>query len=217
MPFKASILPFLDELSPAARLSQSVNTVVCENGRLLGHTTDGIGYMRSLQEAGHAVVGKKMTLLGAGGAGTAICVQAALDGVAEIDLFERKGHFWENALAFSQKLSAETDCKIRLNDINDRSQLKKSISESVLLTNATSLGMEPHADATPLPAPSFLFPKLVVSDVIYNPRETLFLRQAKAAGCPTLNGLPMLLYQGAAAFLLWTGEEMPVKNIQSMF
>lgn len=217
MPLKVHILPFLDELTPAARLAGAVNTVIAEPDCLIGHTTDGVGYMQSVSAAGHHIIGKKMTLLGAGGAATAICVQAALDGVLAIDMFKRKNNSWAEMEDFCRRTSAETGCQIRLLDINNISQLAESISESAILTNATNVGMAPDIARSPIPDSSLLHSSLIVSDIIYNPRETLLLQQARARGCPCFNGMDMLLYQGAASFRCWTGLEMPVDIIKKKF
>ncbi len=217
MPLKLHILPMLDELTPAARLAGSVNTVIAEGGRLVGHTTDGIGYMRSVADAGHTIAGGKMTLLGAGGAATAICVQAALDGVPAIDMFKRKNSSWGKAEEFCARIEEETGCQIRLMDIGNDSQLAASIAGSAILTNATSVGMAPGTDSSPIPDSSMLHPGLVVSDIIYNPRETMLMKQAKSQGCPCFNGLYMLLYQGAESFRCWTGQEMPVEHIKEKY
>ena len=217
MPLKKEIIPLLDGLTPAARLAGSVNTVYREGDRFIGHTTDGTGYMRSVSNAGHDIIGKKMTLLGAGGAATAICVQAALDGVASIDVFKRKNSSFAQMATFCKKVSGETGCIIRLFDLADMIQLSKSISESVILTNATNVGMAPDTEGCPLPNASMLHPGLIVSDIIYNPRETTLLAQAKQTGCQILNGLYMLLFQGAASFTCWTGQDMPVELIRKKY
>ena len=217
MPLKVHILPYLDELTPAASLAGAVNTVIVQDGRLIGHTTDGVGYMRSVSDAGGDIIGKKMTLLGAGGAATAICVQAALDGVSSIDMFKRKNATWDKTAAFCERVASETGCNIRLLDIGDNSLLGDSISGSAILTNATSVGMEPKSDASPILDPYMLAEGLIVSDIIYNPRETLLMKQAKERGCPCFNGMYMLLYQGAAAFECWTGQEMPTDIIKEKY
>lgn len=217
MPLKVHILPYLDELTPAARLAGAVNTVIIKNGQLIGHTTDGAGYMRSVSDAGYNIIGRKMTLLGAGGAATAICVQAALDGVSSIDMFKRKNASWDKTSDFCQRAASETGCNIRLLDIEDVNLLADSISDSAILTNATSVGMAPDNSASPIHDPALLHEGLIVSDIIYNPRETLLMKQAKERGCPCFNGLYMLLYQGAAAFQCWTGQEMPTDIIKKKY
>lgn len=216
MPLKTAILPYLDELTPTARLSGSVNTVYRKGDRYIGHMTDGIGYMRSVTDAGFSIIGKKMTLLGAGGAATAILVQAALDGVSEIFVCKRKNASWDKTLELIEQLNKETSCKVSLHDIENSVDLADCISRSDILTNATNVGMAPNIDACPI-SPDMLFPELIVSDIIYNPRETKLIQYAKEVGCPTFNGLYMLLYQGAAAFECWTGKEMPIAPIKEKY
>lgn len=216
MPHKTAILPLVDELTPAAKLAGAVNTVIVEDGTLIGHTTDGAGYIRSLRDVGFRIPGNTMTLLGAGGAASAICVQAALDGAAAIHMFKRKNLSWDDVKKFTAAVTKETHCPIMLHDIDDKTILKRCIAKSAILTNATNVGMAPHTDASVVP-PDLLFPELIVSDIIYEPRETLLLRQARQCGCKTLNGLYMLLYQGAASFECWTGEKMPIEQIKRKY
>lgn len=217
MPCKNKAATLCDKLSPAADIIGAVNTIVNDNGILTGHITDGLGYMRSLKEQGLNMEGKKMSILGAGGAATAIFVQAALDGVSEISIFSRPGNHFNHAKGVIDKLKAHTACKLHLYDLNDVNRLKQEISESALLTNGTSLGMAPNADASIISDPSVFHKDLFVSDIIYNPRKTKFLKLAKEAGCSVSNGLGMLLYQGAEAFKLWTGTEMPVDSIKEKY
>lgn len=218
MPDKIAILDLVDELTPAARLAGACNTVINNNGHLIGHTTDGIGYMRSVADAGHDIIGKKMTLLGAGGAATAICTQAALDGVKEIDIFRRnRPEAFAQTVAFADRTAKDTGCKIHVYDFADETQMKKSLAESAILTNATNVGMAPDTDAIPIPNVQFLHPDLIVSDIIYNPRQTQLMKIAASMGCPVFNGMYMLLYQGAAAFECWTGLEMPVAEIKKKY
>lgn len=217
MPHKNAMFHLCDELSPAARLIGAVNTVVIENGKFIGHTTDGTGYMQALKEDHIDVIGKKMTLLGAGGAATSIFVQAALDGVKEISIFSRRSPFFERARSIIRLLEEETDCKINLFDFSDETLLRKEISESALLVNGTSVGMAPNIENSIITDSTMFHKNLVVSDVIYNPRETALLKLAREAGCKTQNGLYMLLYQGAEAFRLWTGQEMPVSLIKEKY
>lgn len=218
MPDKTRMVSLCDRLSPAAQIIGAVNTVVNDSGILTGHNTDGIGYMQSVKDAGYDIIGKKMTLLGAGGAATAILVQAALDGVKEISVFLRKtSRFYERAEKTAEALREQTDCKISLCDFSDTALLKREIADSCILTNATSLGMAPHEDTCPIPDPSFLPDELIVSDIIYNPKETKLLKMARERGLPCFNGCYMLLYQGAEAFRLWTGKDMPVAIIKNEF
>lgn len=217
MPDKNLMFELCDEVSQAANLVGAVNTVKNENGILKGHMTDGVGYMMAAKDAGFDIVGKNMTLLGAGGAATAICAQAAIDGVKSINVFSIKDQFFDRAQSLVDNINATTTCKAALYDLADKSMLNKSIEESYILTNATSVGMAPNTDNCILNDNSMLRPDLVVSDIIYNPRETKLIKMAKEAGCRTFNGLYMLLYQGAEAFKIWTGAEMPVNEIKAKY
>ena len=214
MPNKTVVHKYLDKLSPAAEMCGAVNTIVNEDGVLTGHITDGTGYMMSLKDNGVDVIGKKMTIVGAGGAATAIEIQAALDGVAEISIFNRKDEFWANAEETVRKINEKTKCKAQLFDLADLDKLKEEIASSYLFTNATGMGMKPLEGQTYIPDKSFLRPDLIVSDVVYYPRETELLRMAKEVGCKTMNGLGMMLFQGAAAFKMWTGEDMPIEYMK---
>ena len=209
MPNKTVVHKYLDKLSPAAEMCGAVNTIVNEDGVLTGHITDGTGYMMSLKDNGVDVIGKKMTIVGAGGAATAIEIQAALDGVTEISIFNRKDEFWANAEETVRKINEKTNCKAQLFDLADLDKLKEEIASSYLFTNATGMGMKPLEGQTYIPDKSFLRP-----DLVYYPRETELLRMAKEVGCKTMNGLGMMLFQGAAAFKMWTGEDMPIEYMK---
>ncbi len=217
MPDKERVLPFLDEIDPAAQMIGAVNTVKNEGGRLIGYNTDGIGYMRSVREAGCDPSTSEMTLLGAGGAAASIAVHAALDGIPALHIVNRRGRSWEKALRLADTISRNTGCHADVTDMADESAVRDCIRKSRLLTNATSVGMAPHENASPIADPSWLHPDLLVSDIIYNPRQTRLLREAEEMGCRTLNGMHMLLYQGAAAFRIWTGQDMPVEEVRQKY
>ncbi len=217
MPDKERALPYLDELSPAAAMIGAVNTVKNENGRLIGHNTDGIGFMQSVKDTGYDVQSGEMTLLGAGGAASSIAVQAALDGVPALHIVNRKGRSWNNAIRLATLINERTGCRADVTDLADGSAVRNVIRKSSLLANATSIGMAPDTDCSPIADTSCFHSGLLVSDIIYEPRFTKLLLDAKAAGCRTANGLYMLLYQGAAAFHIWTGREMPVEAIRKKY
>ncbi len=215
MPFKERIAEYMDELTDASRLTGACNTVIFKDGRMIGHTTDGIGFMRSLEDYGCDVTGKKITVLGAGGAAKAMIAQAALDGVAAIDIFRRnRAPRFSETVAFAEKIETFTGCHVSVCDFANRDQMQKSIAESVLLVNATNIGMAPNEDACPIADASLFYPELFVYDIIYNPGVTRLLAMAEAAGCRTANGENMILFQGAASFQCWTGREMPVDLIR---
>ena len=216
MPNKTVVGQYLDKLSPAAELCGAVNTIVNENGVLTGHITDGIGFMQALKDNDIDVIGKKMTICGAGGAATAIEIQAALDGVKEISIFNIHDKFWDNAVETVKKINEKTECKATLYDLDDKEKLKEEMDSSYLFVNGTGVGMKPLEDLSVVPDKSFFRPELIVVDVPYSPLETKMRKMAKEAGCKTMNGLGMMLFQGAAAFKLWTGKEMPIDHMKEV-
>lgn len=148
----------------------------------------------------------------------AICAQAALDGASTLSIFARSSsRYWNRAQKFAADLTAKTNCKTCIYDNDDQNALKEALAQSYLLINATSVGMTPHTEDSIIKDTSFFHPGLVVADVIYEPKETRLLREAKAAGCQTFNGMYMLLHQGAKAFQIWTGKEMPVSVIKEKY
>lgn len=217
MPLKNAVIPFLDKLSPAAKAIGAVNTIVNDDGVLTGHITDGAGYTLNLKAGSVSVKDKKITLVGAGGVASAIMIQCALEGVREIAVFNLKDAFWPRAEANLEAIrQAVPSVKITLNDLADTELLKKEIAESDILSNATRLGMAPPEDKSIIDGLDVLRPDLIVTDVVYMPAETKLLKQAKEAGCRTFEGLGMLLYQGAEAYRLYTGETMPVDEIKEL-
>ena len=219
MPNKNRIVSMLDGLSPEAELIGAVNTVVVDDdGHTKGYNTDGIGFVRAAKKAGHDMTGMAITVMGAGGAASAICAQAALDGVKEIHQFVRRtSRHLQRAAALSMKINETLSCRHRIIDAEDTEMTRTCLAESDMLINATNVGMAPHTEESILSDHSLLRPGLVVADVIYNPRETLLLKKAREAGCPAFNGLNMLLYQGAEAFRLWTGQEMPAEAMRCVY
>ena len=216
MPNKTVVGQYLDELSPAAQMCGAVNTIVNDHGKLIGHITDGVGYMQSLKDNNIDVIGKKMTIAGAGGAAKAIEVQAALDGVKEISIFNIKDKFWPAAEKTVETIRSNTDCIVNLYDLDDKEKLREELADSYLFAQATGVGMKPLEGLSVVPDKSFFRPELIVTDTIYSPRETALLKMAKEAGCKTMNGLSMMLFQGDAAFYLWTGQHMPIDHMKEV-
>ena len=217
MPNKNRMLDLLDSCTPAARLIGAVNTVVHEGGKLIGYNTDGVGFLRSLEEAGTGIKGKKMVLLGAGGAASAIAVQTALDGASELRIFLRRtSRFYERTVQLADALKKESSCRIELFDMADGSCLRDALGSADVLVNATPVGMEPETDCCLIPDADWLPPALTVADIIYHPQKTRLLMLAEQAGCRTCPGLGMLVHQGAEAFRLWTGREMPLDRVREI-
>ena len=208
MPYKEQVIPYLDELSDEARLIGAVNTVVNHDGILVGYNTDGKGFFKSLPS--FTITGKKMTLLGAGGAAKSILAQAILDGANQISVFVRESSM-EKTKSYLDRLEEQTGFKVDLYALEDVSELQARIAESDLLVNATSVGMD--GQSSPVPESIVLPETILVADIIYKPFETPFLKWARSQGNPAVNGLGMLLHQAAEAFQLWTGKEMPTEVI----
>lgn len=216
MPCKQAIVPYLDEISDAVRLSGACNTMVDRDGCLTGYNTDGEGYVMNLRAHGVDIRGKRLVLLGAGGASTAIQVQALLDGAAEVSVFNQKDAFWERAKQKIEELQREfPERTIELLDLADESLLADRIRKADILTNATRVGMKPLDEISLIKDLSMLRPGLVVADTVYEPEETKLLRDAKERGCQTVGGLGMLLCQGAAAVKLYTGRDIPVEELRA--
>lgn len=217
MPCKSAVTEYMDELSPAARIIGACNTIVNDNGKLVGHITDGVGYVRNLKENGVEVKGKKITIMGAGGAATAIQVQCALDGAREISIFNAKDDFYKRAEQTVENIKKDVpECVVNLYDLKDTNKLYEEIESSDILTNATLIGMKPYDNETNIKDTSVLRKDLVVTDVVYNPKKTKMIEDAEANGCKAIGGLGMLLYQGAEAFNLYTGLEMPVEEVNEL-
>lgn len=219
MPDKIEAAKYMDELSPAAKIIGAINTIVNDNGKLTGHITDGEGFVNNLKDHGVEVKGKKITVAGGGGAATAIQVQCALDGVREITIFNKKDAFFERTLTMAEKIKeAVPGIVVNVYDIDDTAKMTEEIQSSDIFVNATIVGMNPNlADQSVVKDLSAFKPGLVVADAVYNPEETKMLKEAKAAGCKTIGGKGMLLWQGVSAFKLFTGMDMPVDEVKAKF
>lgn len=209
MPYKQAVIPYLDELDQSAALIGAVNTVVNQDGRLIGYNTDGYGFFASLEDFN--IKGKTMTILGGGGAATAIIAQAAIDGAECISVLSRHQSLPE-VKNLVEAYTEITGVPIEVLPFEDSRLVQELINATDLLVNGTSLGMD--GQSSPL-APDIELPVegLRVADIIYQPFETPFLAQARAMGLRADNGLGMLLHQAAKAFHLWTGHVMPTDLI----
>jgi shikimate dehydrogenase len=202
-PYKEKVIEFLDEAEESARRIGAVNTIVNNKGILTGYNTDVIGFKKSLQDNGKFVIKeKKAVILGAGGAARGVIYTLLEEGIEEISIFNRT---LEKAVKIKQDFSPFFP-RSNINIFSfEQDNIKDKIKEANLLVNATSIGMASQIDNTPLPNEKLFHPNLLVYDLIYHPAKTLFLKQAKRAGAKTINGLPMLVYQGIESFYLWTG------------
>ena len=203
IPHKMAVIPFLDKLDPLAERMGAVNTIASENGELTGYNTDAPGFLQALRAQGIEPDGKSIVILGAGGAAKGISFILAGAGASLVILNRTLSRAEELASQiaryYHQKVEAMT-----LNEAN----LKRAFERVDVLVNTTSVGMVPDVDRTPVPG-NLLNSHLAVSDIVYNPLETRLLREAKAAGARTIDGLDMLVWQGALAFEKWTGRKAP--------
>ncbi|WP_432631528.1 shikimate dehydrogenase [Brachyspira sp.] len=213
MPNKKEVIQYLDEISETAELSQSVNTIVNDNGILKGYSTDGKGFFKSLEEEKIFIKDKNITILGMGGASIAIISQAIFEGIKNIFVFKRDKN-WEEQKKILDNIASKTNCNIELNSLEDKNILKRKIEESDLLINATSVGMKENISL--IEDKNFFRKDLTVCDIIYNPAKTKLLQIAEKEGCKIINGIGMLLYQGALSFELWTNKKMPVDYIKEI-
>ena len=215
-PCKTFILPFLDELSETAEIMGAVNTVVFQNGRSLGDNADGAAFMRTLVLNGVNIRGKKITVIGAGGAGSAVIAQASLDGVSRIDVFNRKDEFYKSAEELIERVRDHApECEIHLHDLDNDQQLARSISESALVVNATNVG-SPEMPGC-LVKPEMLHSELIVADMVYVPRETELIKMAMSCGNKVVDGVGVFLQQAAIGERLWMGREMPLDFVRETF
>jgi len=219
MPCKQAVAKQMDRLSKAARYVGAVNTIVNDQGVLTGHMTDGLGVIGDLKDHGKTIEEKDVILLGAGGAAGALMVQCALDGARSVTVFNRGEAGLSKARAIGERMREEqVKCSMEYHLLREEEKLYQAISQGDILINATSVGMRPMGEGQSLIQNKDVFHEnLVVYDVIYNPPMTKWMQDALEGGCRKENvigGKGMLLWQGAAAFQLYTGLEMPVKQLK---
>lgn len=205
MPHKIKVLPYLDELSPAAEIIGAVNTVIHKEGKLYGENTDGKGFVTALKETGESLDGKNVTILGAGGAARAIAVECALNGAKHIAVVNRNA---EKGQELASLLNKNTDAKAEFVFWDKEVRIPEGTE---ILINATSVGFSPDVNSRPDINYNTVLEDMCVCDVVFNPAETLFLKAAEEKGAKTVNGLGMLVQQAALNFTLWTDEEAPVE------
>ena len=212
IPHKVAAIPFLDHVETTAQRIGAINTIVAEKGKLTGYNTDATGALRALREGRVELKGRRIVLLGSGGAARAIAVALATESGAEkltvlgIEDVER------TRLAQDIRSTAAVtveDCYL------DEPTLRRVLPAAHVLIHCTPLGMSPKAEATCVPA-SLLHPDLAVMDIVYNPRETRLLKEAGLAGCKTISGLEMFLNQAVAQFELWTDQSAPVEVMRQV-
>jgi shikimate dehydrogenase len=204
MPHKSTVITYLDELDEKSALLESVNTILNDKGKLRGFSTDGSGAHRALEENGIGLAGKRMVLLGTGGAGKAIAFALSKE-VGEIVLLNRTP---EKACKLAEILHSKFQKKVSVDSLSPEA-MAKALQKADLLVNATSVGMYPR-EGNSLVRREWLKPSMVVMDIVYNPVETKLARDARLVGAKVISGLEMLIYQGAESFEVWTGIPAPI-------
>jgi shikimate dehydrogenase len=204
IPHKVAVIPFLDELDHLADKIGAINTVVNNDGVLKGYNTDATGFLRALRERGIEPKGKSVVILGAGGASRAISFILAERGSSLVIL----NRTWDKAKICTDRISEIFQREATALKL-DRENLAAALSKADILINATSVGMSPNIDETPVTS-DLLRPSLVVYDIVNNPIKTRLQREAEAVGAKTISGLDMLVWQGALAFEKWTGLKAPI-------
>ena len=207
VPHKETIVSLLDGLTPEAEAMGAVNTLLPRGGKLIGDNTDSPGFLAALREdLGVEAEGLTAAILGAGGAARAVAMGLAKAGARRLILLNRS---IDRAKGLADLVAAyHSGCQMTAHCLHNSWRITE-VAEIRLLVNATSVGLLPSAPS--LFDYASLCPPILVCDLIYNPLETPLLRAARTQGCPTANGLPMLVYQGALAFERWTGEPAPIQ------
>jgi len=211
IPHKKMVHDFVDELSDEAKLVGVVNTVYFAKGKVVGHSTDGIGCLKALEEKKVNVSGKKVLILGAGGAARAITF-ALTQNDANVIVLNR-------SIEKAKELVDEVNEKLNLkNEFGSTIEIRHHLGEVDICINCTPVGMRGKAEGeTLVTKEQFASAKkdLVVMDLVYNPLKTKFLDNAQKAGCKTVDGLGMLVHQGAVGFKLWTGKDAPIEVMRN--
>lgn len=203
IPHKVSVMQYLDEIEPAARLIGAVNTIVIHDGKLIGSNTDADGFIAALKEQGADPRGMNALLLGAGGAARAVVCGLAANGVTKIVVAAREA---KKALEFAAGFQDVAE----IAGIGfDEQAYSEALKASDIIINCTPLGMKPKIDEAPPIQWQILRPSAIICDLVYTPLETRFMAEAKKRGHPTIGGLGMLIEQGAIAFEKWTGVKAP--------
>lgn len=205
MPHKSAVISFLDEVDSNAKLLNAVNTVKNIDGKLQGISTDGVGAVNALKENGVDPKGKKVALIGAGGAARGIAFALAEE-ADEICIVNRT---LQSAANLADLIHQRFNSRVFAYALSPLT-IKATVAEADLLINASSVGMKPNESQTPVPR-RWLKKELAVMDIVYNPVETKLARDAKAMGAKVVSGVEMLIYQGAASFEIWTGSKAPVE------
>lgn len=210
IPHKQAMVELVDELDESAAVLGAVNTVCCMEDWLIGYNTDGAGLVRSLAEAGEEVAGRRVALFGAGGSARAVAWALAEAGVEALSVINRTP---QKAVDVAALVNQATGRQVaEPHPLSDPAN-RDIVAASDIIVDTTDVGMHPQTEVPPIVPPDWLQPGHVVCDITYNPRDTVLLRAARARGARTVEGLGMLVHQGAIALEMWTGETAPVATM----
>jgi shikimate dehydrogenase len=212
IPHKVTAVQFLDSIEPTARHIGAINTIVAAGGILTGYNTDATGALRALHENSVALKGRQIVILGSGGAARAIAF--ALGSETGIDRLTILGIDGQERTTLARDLQSKTGMTVQDSPL-DEGTLRKVLPDAHVLIHCTPMGMSPKVHETSVPA-SLLRTGLTVMDIVYNPRDTRLLKDAKAAGCCTIPGIEMFLHQAAAQFELWTNRAAPTDVMRAV-
>jgi shikimate dehydrogenase len=212
IPHKVAAVPFLDSVEPTARHIGAINTIVAAGGILTGHNTDAIGALRALHEGGVELKGRQVVMLGSGGAARAIAF--ALGTGTGIERLTLLGIDDQERAALARDLQSKTGMAVQESRL-DEAALRKLLPDTHVLIHCTPMGMSPNVNETAV-SPALLHAGLTVMDIVYNPRDTQLLKDAKGRGCRTIPGLEMFLHQAAAQFELWTNRAAPADVMRAV-
>ena len=212
MPHKVAALGLVDEVDEMARAIGCINTVVNQDGRLFGSNADGLGALAALRRAGADPTGRRVLMLGSGGAARALAITIGLQTKpAELLIL---GAIEDELLRLARDVTERTGCKVRAEMLTDAS-LAAGMAKAQILLHCTPVGMRPESERTLVPCP-LLRPDIMVFDAVYNPRQTLLLRDAVAAGCRVIEGTEMFLGQAMLQFETWTGKPAPMEIMRQV-
>lgn len=212
IPHKVSAIPFLDEVEPTARHIGAINTIVANQGKLTGYNTDATGALRALRGGVGSLAGKHVVILGSGGAARAIAFALAGEsGLAGLTLL---GVDVNERSALAADLRSKTQLRVAEAQL-DEASLGKMLPDAQVLVHCTPIGMSPKTEVSCVPH-ALLHSGLAVMDIVYNPRDTRLLKDARQAGCVTIPGLEMFLHQAVAQFELWTNQTAPAEVMRSV-
>ena len=212
IPHKSAVIEHLDKIDDAVEALGVANTIVRrEDGSLMGHNTDGPGFLRSLTEHGHGVEDRAVTLIGAGGSARSVAWACADRGAKSVTVVNRTPERAEEVAELVRRTTGlDRVAAVGL----DSAEAEEAVGGADVVVDCTSVGMHPKHEVDPVIPAAWMRPGQVVADLTYNPIDTVLLQAARGAGAETVDGAGMLVHQGAISLQYWSGEEPPVETMR---